>query len=43
MTTEQFEEKQAAMSDKELIELVLKQIHKLAETGVRVIPCVYRL
>lgn len=33
MTTEQFEEKQAAMSDKELIELAEKQIHKLAKTG----------
>lgn len=31
--TEQFEQKQAAMSDKELIELCRNQVSKLAETG----------
>jgi len=35
MTTEQFEAKQAAMSDKELIDLVEKQISELAKTGGR--------
>ena len=33
MTPEQLKEKQAAMSDNDLIDLVLKQISKLAKTG----------
>ena len=35
MTTEQFEQKQAAMSNEELIELALKQVSELAKTGGR--------
>ena len=33
MTTEQFEQKQAAMSNEELIELASKQVSDLAKTG----------
>jgi hypothetical protein len=35
MTVEQFEKKQAAISDKELIELAEKQVTELAKTGGR--------
>lgn len=35
MTTEQFKQKQAAMSNEELIELASKQVSELAETGGR--------
>lgn len=35
MTTEQFKQKQAAMSNDELIELASKQISELAKTGGR--------
>lgn len=33
MTTEQFEEKQAQMSNEELAELARKEVSKLCETG----------
>ncbi len=33
MTTEEFEAKQAAMPDSQLIELAEKEVHKLCKTG----------